>query len=80
MENEQITLSMDVSHLIALQDGMAHERERLVNAKSEQERAARYVWVAGYEREIAAEKKFLGLEDTTFDAISDDELLAELMA
>ena len=80
MENEQITLSMDVSHLIALQTGLAHERERLANAKSKQERAARSVWVAGYEREIAAEKKFLGLEDITVADISDDELLAELMA
>ncbi len=71
---------MDVSHLIALQAGLAHERERLVNAKSEQERAARSVCVAGYESEIAAEKKFLGLEDITFDAISDNELLAELMS
>lgn len=70
----------DPSHLIALQTGLAHERERLANAKSEQERAARSVWVAGYEREIAAEKKFLGLEDITFEDISDDDLLAELMS
>jgi hypothetical protein len=71
---------MDASHLIALQTGLAHERERRANAKSDKERAARTVWVAGYESEIAAEKKFLGLEDITFESISDDDLLAELMS
>lgn len=71
---------MDVSHLIALQAGLEHERERLADAKSDKERAMRSVWVAGYESEIAAEKKFLGLADITFEDISDDELLAELMA
>ena len=35
---------MDVSHLIALQAGLAHERERLADAKSDKERATR-VWL-----------------------------------
>lgn len=64
----------DYSHLDALQTGLSHERERLANAKSDQEREMRSVWVQGYEKQIANEKKFLGIDDT----MSDDELLAEL--
>jgi len=45
-----------------------------------QERDLRAVWVAGIEREIEAEYRFLGIEQTVTDNISDDELLAELMA
>jgi hypothetical protein len=69
----------DYSHLIALQTGLAHERERLANARSEKERALRTVWVAQYENEIAAEEKFLGLEPVDAD-LSDADLLAELLA
>jgi len=65
----------DYSHLIALQDGLAHERERL--ATNESERALRAVWVAQREREIEAEKAFLNLEPIACD-LTDDELLAEL--
>jgi hypothetical protein len=64
----------DFSHLDALQTGLAHERERLANAKSDFEREARSVWVKGYEKQIAHEKKFLGIDDT----MSDDELLEAL--
>ena len=67
----------DHGHLIALQDGLAHERERLANAASEHERALRRVWIAQREREIEAEKVFLNLEPIACD-LTDDELLAEL--
>jgi len=63
-------------HLDALNTRLAHERDRLANAKTARERALRSVWVAGNEREIASERKFLGLAE--IDAMSDDELLAEL--
>ena len=69
----------DHSHLLALMTILSHERERLANAKSDQERALRSVWVSQLEREIAAEEAFLGLEPID-RAMSDDELLAELLA
>jgi hypothetical protein len=71
-------MATDYSHLIALQNGLARERERLANAKSEQERALRAVWVAQYESQIKSEETFLGLEPIDCD-LSDDELLSELM-
>lgn len=69
----------DISHLDALRTGLAHERERLAAAKSEQETAIRTVWVRQYEREIADELDRLeGPIDPEFDEMSDDELLAAL--
>ena len=68
----------DYTHLAALITGLAHEQERLANARNPQERALRAVWVAQREREIAAEEAFLGLTPT--DDMTDDELLAELLA
>jgi len=70
----------DFTHLDALQSRLSHEIERLTQAKSTKERDLRAVWVAGIEREIEAEYRFLGIEQTVTDNISDDELLAELMA
>ena len=67
----------DYGHLIALQNGLAHERERLANATNESERALRAVWVAQREREIEAEKAFLNLEPIACD-LTVDELFAEL--
>lgn len=67
----------DCGHLIALQNGLAHERERLANATNEHERALRRVWIAQREREIKAEKIFLNLEPVNCD-LTDDELFREL--
>jgi len=71
---------MDTTHLHALQTGLSHERDRLAAAKTEGERALRAVWVGQYEKEIAAEMKFLGINDEPLPEMSDDELLAELGA
>jgi len=68
---------MDITHLTALQTGLAHEVERLNAATSEGEVALRKAWVSQYEREIAAEKAFLGLEPVECE-MTDAELLAEL--
>lgn len=71
----------DYSHLHALEVGLANERSRLAVAKTDQERALRSVWIGQREREIAAERLFLGLgDDPETDAMSDDELLAALEA
>lgn len=70
----------DTSHLVALQIGLAHERGRLARATSQSERALRTVWVAQRERELASELVFLGMDDSPIVAISDDELLAALLA
>ena len=61
----------------ALELRLSHERERLAKAKTERERQIRQVWVSGIEKEIASERKFLGLTDD-LPQVSDDELLAEL--
>ena len=70
----------NLSHLDALQLGLSHERERLAKAKSPQETALRTVWVAQYEREIAAEYAFLGIDPNVDCDLSVDELLSELSA
>lgn len=70
----------DTSHLVALHDRLSRERSRLAEAKSDEERALRQVWVAQAERELEGEMKFLGIEGSAQVAeISDDDLLAELM-
>ena len=70
---------MDLSHLDALQVRLSHERDRLAKARGLKERALRKVWLAGIEKEIANERAFLGLSDEAEVAISDDQLLAELL-
>lgn len=52
---------IDYSHLDALNFGLSNERVRLANAKTEQERELRKVWVEGLEKEISRERVFLGL-------------------
>lgn len=69
---------MDTTHLVALQDGLRHERVRLNAAKTEGERALRSVWVAQYERQIADEMRFLGIPETVETELSAEELFAEL--
>lgn len=63
-----------MEHMIALQTRLAHEVERFATDRSE----IRKVWIAQIEKEITAEKKFLGLDSVECD-MSDDELLAELL-
>ena len=70
----------DFSHLDALQLNLSHERERLAKAKRPQEIALRTVWVAQYEREIAAEYAFLGIDPNVDCNLSTDELFDELLA
>ena len=69
----------DHSHLIALITRLGHERARLVNACTNQERALRTVWIAQLEREIAGEETLLGIAPMNSN-ISDTDLLAELLA
>lgn len=69
----------DFSHLHALETRLSHERIRQAKA-SGQELALRNIWVAQMEREIAAEKRFLGLDASFDDSMTDEELLAELLA
>jgi hypothetical protein len=66
-------------HLAALHQRLAHECARLAAAKSDGERQTRETWIAGIEKEIAAEYRFLGIE-TADEDMSDDELLAALLA
>ena len=67
----------DFTHLDCLELRLSHERERLALAKSQQEREMRTVWVQGIEKEIAHERKRLGVA-SELPQVSDEELLAEL--
>lgn len=69
-----------LTHLNALEVRLSHERVRLQNAQGSAEREIRGAWVSGIEREIAAEREFLGLppETSTAEDHSDDDLLFEL--
>jgi hypothetical protein len=78
-------MGMDTTHLDALEVGLSHERARLSASKSRHERELRTVWVAQLEKQISDEIKFLGLDAADLAAreisnMTDDELLAELMA
>lgn len=68
------------THLDALYLGLSHEKTRLAAAKTDNERELRQVWVAGIEKQIADEYKFLGLGLPEECDLTDDELLAELLA
>jgi hypothetical protein len=68
----------DYTHLAALETRLSHEKARLGAAKTARECAMRCVWVKRIEKEIADERAFLGLYETPFMEMSDDELLAEL--
>ena len=69
-----------MTHLDALQIRLSHELERLSRARSEAERGMRQTWVKQVEREIAEEMAFLGMQPVATAEISDDDLLAALMA
>lgn len=68
---------IDYSHLNAIQDRIHRETMRFMAAHDPKEREFRFSQVCQAERELAAEYKFLGIEPCT---MSDDELLAELLA
>lgn len=68
----------DYTHLAALESRLSHEKARLGAAKTASECALRCVWVKGIEKEIADERNFLGLHETPFMEMTDNELLAEL--
>lgn len=70
----------DTTHLVYLQARLASEKARLADATAKAEREARTVWVAQLEREIDGELRFLGLSAVKVDEMSDDDLLADLMA
>jgi len=68
------------NHLNSLQLHLSNERIRLAEAKTDNERDLRSVWVSQIEKEIEGEYAFLGKTENLIDAnISDDELLAELL-
>lgn len=73
---------MTTSHLTALITRLSNERTALANATTQGEIELRTVWVRQCEKEINGEERFLGMEETDFNApqISDDELMAELEA
>lgn len=52
----------DLSHLHAIELRLSNERIRLSQAKTEQERQLRKVWVEQTEKELDAEYRFLGIE------------------
>lgn len=67
------------NHLNALNLRISSERSRLASAKSAQEIELRKVWVAGIEKEIAAERVFLGFQpEAPIADILDDDLLKQL--
>lgn len=70
----------DFTHLDALSLRLSHEREYLAAAKSDGERALRTVWIAQIEKEISAEYKHLNLHPAYEVEMTNEELLAELMA
>jgi len=66
----------DLSHLNALEYRLHREKfHYLPKAKTQAEIETRKVWIAQIEKEIAREREFLA---NSADALSDDELLAEL--
>jgi hypothetical protein len=71
----------DTAHLAALHAGLSHEKARLVAARTLGERGLRAVWVSQCEKQIEAERRFLGLsDDLAGEALTDDELLTALLA
>lgn len=68
----------DLTHLHALALSRSHEACRLANAKTDGERALRSAWLAQMDREIAGERRFLGLPDDAQVEMTDDELIAAL--
>ena len=72
----------DTTHLTALISRLASEKAALARSTKQSEIDLRTVWVAQCQREINGEERFLGLPVTDWNEpeMSDDDLLAELMA
>jgi hypothetical protein len=68
----------DFTHLDAINHRLSNERIRLAAAKNSKEIELRKVYVAGIEKELSAEYKFLGIEPQTLDEIMEDDLFNEL--
>ncbi len=70
------------SHLDAIQGRIYRETQRLAAATNENERAFREREIKAAKKEEAAEYKFLGITPPpeSFDDLSDDALLAELLS
>lgn len=71
-------MNTDRTHLIALISRLGNEKAYLRAAKTDGEKSLRQVWISQIEAEISAEEKFLDM--AAQPGISDDELLAELLA
>ncbi len=69
---------MNTSHLDALNLRLSHERVHLSNAKTDNERQMRRVWIAQIEKEIESEKKFLNMSERNDTHMSDEDLLRAL--
>ncbi len=72
----------DTTHLTALLTRLSNENAYFAKAKTETEVELRKVWISQIEKEVEAEYKFLGLEpiESEIEEMSDDDILAELMA
>lgn len=70
---------MDTTHLVALEQHLSREKQRLLEAKTAHEKEMRAVWVKQLEKEIEGEKTFLGIKDEPLPELSDEELLQELL-
>lgn len=70
---------IDLSHLNAIEDRRHNEETRLAAAKTERERIFRRQEIAMVNKEIANERKFLGLPaEEDLPVMSDDEMLSLL--
>ena len=69
-----------MDYLHALQLRLSRQRGYLRVAKADGERQLRAVWISQIEKEIRDQRKFLGLPDEAELEMTDDEILAELMA
>lgn len=81
LEEEGLEMT-DLTHLDALQSRLARETARFNEANTETARSFRQREIDACKKEIAGEYKFLGVAPLTMAEImmSDDELLAELVA
>jgi hypothetical protein len=69
-----------LTHLNALEFSLFNEEQRLKAATNPQEIELRKVWVSQYEKEIEAEKKFLGFDDNDDSELLDINELLEALA
>jgi hypothetical protein len=67
-----------MEHIDQLKLRLTNERARLAKANDPLEIEIRKVWVANCEKELASEYDFLGIEQTPYVELNDDDLLAEL--